>query len=56
MKSNSLIQFYLDMIHTSGLHCRREIKAAEDADVIALLRKAGAIPIALTNVSELCMW
>ncbi|KAF5291581.1 hypothetical protein FQR65_LT01894 [Abscondita terminalis] len=44
------------MIHTSGLYRRQEIIAEEDADVIARLRNAGAIPIALTNVSELCMW
>lgn len=44
------------MIHTSGLYKRKEIKAAEDADAVALLRHAGAIPLALTNVSELCMW
>ncbi len=30
--------------------------AQRDADVVALLRGAGAIPIALTNCSELCMW
>jgi len=24
--------------------------------VIATLRKAGAIPLAVTNISELCMW
>ncbi|KAK5641913.1 hypothetical protein RI129_010460 [Pyrocoelia pectoralis] len=44
------------MIHTSGLYCRQNIIAEEDADVIAKLRNVGAIPIALTNVSELCMW
>lgn len=27
-----------------------------DADAIVALRRAGAIPIAVTNVSELCMW
>lgn len=44
------------MIHTAGLYRRREILAEEDADTILRLRNAGAIPIALTNVSELCMW
>ncbi|KAF2901283.1 hypothetical protein ILUMI_04901 [Ignelater luminosus] len=44
------------MIHTAGLYRRREIVAEEDADAILRLRNAGAIPIALTNVSELCMW
>ncbi|KAK8770491.1 hypothetical protein V5799_013043 [Amblyomma americanum] len=31
-------------------------RAAEDAPSVALLRAAGAIPLALTNVPELCMW
>ncbi|KAJ8942041.1 hypothetical protein NQ318_002795, partial [Aromia moschata] len=45
-----------DMIHSSGLVKRKDNIAAEDAKVVASLRNAGAIPIALTNVSELCMW
>lgn len=44
------------LLHTSGLIARRNIRAIEDSDVIALMRKAGAIPFALTNVSECCMW
>ncbi|KAF5270725.1 hypothetical protein FQA39_LY01463 [Lamprigera yunnana] len=44
------------MIHTSGLYSRQKIIAEEDADVIARLKNVGGIPIALTNVSELCMW
>ncbi|RZC32770.1 fatty-acid amide hydrolase 2 [Asbolus verrucosus] len=44
------------MIHTSGLVKRRNNIAEEDADAIACLKAAGAYPIALTNVSELCMW
>jgi fatty acid amide hydrolase 2 len=44
------------MIHTSGLVKRRNCIAEDDADAIACLRAAGAYPIALTNVSELCMW
>ncbi|KAH6934941.1 hypothetical protein HPB50_002307 [Hyalomma asiaticum] len=31
-------------------------RAADDAPSVALLRAAGAIPLALTNVPELCMW
>lgn len=46
----------LGMIHTAGIHKRRSIIAEEDADAILRLRNVGAIPIALTNVSELCMW
>lgn len=45
-----------DMKHTSGLYARRDYRSKEDADAMALMRGAGAIPFALTNVSELCMW
>ncbi|XP_050040991.1 fatty-acid amide hydrolase 2-A-like [Dermacentor andersoni] len=31
-------------------------RSEEDAPSVALLRAAGAIPLALTNVCELCMW
>lgn len=31
-------------------------RADEDAPCVALLRAAGAIPLVLTNVPELCMW
>lgn len=44
------------LIHTAGLYKRRNIIAEEDAESIGQLRKAGAIPIGLTNISELCMW
>lgn len=42
--------------HTAGLYKRRALRANEDADCVAQLRAAGAIPLAVTNVSELCMW
>lgn len=45
-----------DMIHTGGIYCRKDIRGEEDAESMALMRKAGAIPLALTNVSECCMW
>ena len=41
---------------TSGLVSRRHNLAARDATVAARLRAAGAIPIGVTNVSELMMW
>lgn len=44
------------MLHTSGLWLRRNMVGTVDADAIALMRAAGAIPFALTNVSECCMW
>lgn len=44
------------MLHTGGLWVRRNTRSPEDADAIRLMRDAGAIPFALTNVSEVCMW
>lgn len=44
------------MIQTAGIYRRRNNRATEDSDVVALMRKSGAIPLALTNVSEVCMW
>lgn len=45
-----------DMLHTGGLWLRRHIRSPVDSDAIRLMRNAGAIPFALTNVSEVCMW
>lgn len=45
-----------DMKQTAGLVCRKDYKSPEDAESIRLLRQAGGIPIAKTNVSELAMW
>lgn len=44
------------MPNTSGLVARRGVVAGEDAPAVARLRAAGAIPIGVTNISELCMW
>ncbi|XP_059472148.1 fatty-acid amide hydrolase 2 isoform X2 [Neocloeon triangulifer] len=44
------------MSFTAGLHCRKHIRGSEDAETVARLRKAGAIPLAITNTSEVCMW
>lgn len=41
--------------YTAGLVKRRNIIAHFDADVVALMKKAGGIMLAVTNVSELCM-
>ncbi len=41
---------------TSGLLARQGLTPARDAPVVARLRAAGAIPLGVTNVSELCMW
>lgn len=42
--------------NTSGLVSRKEFIAEQDALVVRNLRRAGAIPLAVTNCSELCMW
>ena len=47
---------YLGMRYTAGLVKRKNIIGQFDADVVALMRKAGGIILAVTNVSELCMW
>ncbi|NXC41708.1 FAAH2 hydrolase, partial [Penelope pileata] len=44
------------MPNTSGLVNRRHIVAASDATVVSRLKQAGAIPLGVTNCSELCMW
>jgi fatty acid amide hydrolase 2 len=44
------------MPQSSGLVARKDLIAAEDATTVARMRGAGAIPLGVTNVSELCMW
>jgi fatty acid amide hydrolase 2 len=44
------------MPNTGGLVARKGRPAKRDATAVARLRAAGAIPIGVTNVSELCMW
>lgn len=44
------------MLNTSGLYYRKDFRATEDAPSIKQMREAGAIPFALTNTSEICMW
>ncbi|KOC67138.1 Fatty-acid amide hydrolase 2 [Habropoda laboriosa] len=45
-----------NMKQTAGLTLRKNTIADRDAEVIRLMRTAGAIPLATTNVSELAMW
>lgn len=40
----------------AGLCSRRGALAERDSDAVAALRSAGAIPLAVTNVSEMGMW
>lgn len=44
------------LLNTSGLYHRKDFRSEEDAPVIKQMREAGAIPFALTNVAEVCMW
>ncbi|XP_015282018.1 PREDICTED: fatty-acid amide hydrolase 2 [Gekko japonicus] len=44
------------MPNTSGLVNRRHIISTTDATVVSRLKQAGAIPLGVTNCSELCMW
>jgi len=44
------------MPQTSGLVARKGLRADSDAEAVRRVRAAGAIPMGVTNVSELCMW
>ncbi|XP_037614440.1 fatty-acid amide hydrolase 2-A-like [Sebastes umbrosus] len=44
------------MPNTTGVVSRRGFPAIVDAPPVALLKRAGAIPMGVTNTSELCMW
>ncbi|MBI5528177.1 MAG: amidase [Deltaproteobacteria bacterium] len=44
------------MPNTGGLVARKDVVSNEDATAVKRLRKAGAIPLGVTNLSELCMW
>ena len=42
--------------NSGGLVARKDLTATEDAVVVRRLRQAGAIPVGVSNCSELCMW
>ena len=42
--------------NSGGLVARKDHRAPEDAVTVKRLRAAGAIPLGVTNLSELCMW
>ncbi|XP_064193916.1 fatty-acid amide hydrolase 2-A-like [Anguilla rostrata] len=44
------------MPNSTGLLSRRGVVSQGDAPPVALLKRAGAIPLGVTNCSELCMW
>lgn len=47
---------FTGMPQTSGLVSRKGVRADRDAPTVSRLRRAGAVPVGVTNVSELCMW
>ncbi|HEX8951616.1 MAG TPA: amidase family protein, partial [Polyangia bacterium] len=44
------------MPNSGGLVSRSGVRATSDATTVSRLRAAGAIPLGVTNTSELCMW
>ena len=44
------------MLHTLGIIARKHVRAHEDAECVRLMREAGAIPLAVTNVPEVNKW
>ncbi|XP_030635839.1 fatty-acid amide hydrolase 2-B [Chanos chanos] len=44
------------MPNSTGLLSRAQFLSSTDAPTVALLKRAGAIPLGVTNTSELCMW
>lgn len=44
------------MLHTLGLMNRRDYRSPEDATVVHLVKKAGGILIAKTNIPEMNLW
>ena len=44
------------MPNSSGMVSRRFLIAEKDATAVSRLRKAGFIPLGVSNLSELCMW
>jgi len=50
------VLFLTGMPNSTGLLSRRDLVSGADAPSVALLKRAGAIPLGVTNCSELCMW
>lgn len=44
------------LLYTFGIRSRRTVRAPSDAECVRLLREAGAIPVAVTNVPEINKW
>ena len=50
------LHFLLGLAQNSGIYEAKGRKALEDGVCTALYRKAGAIPMVVTNVPEFCSW
>lgn len=50
------LNFISGLAQMCGIYAARDRKAPKDAVSTALYRKAGAIPVVVTNVPELCTW
>lgn len=44
------------MPNSTGVISRKDVISSNDAPSVAFLKRAGAIPLGVTNCSELCMW
>ena len=44
------------MLQSAGYFFRKGVRAEEDAPAVSQMRRAGAIPIAITNVPEILLW
>ncbi|KAL4705184.1 hypothetical protein ACJJTC_018430, partial [Scirpophaga incertulas] len=44
------------MLHPLGVVARAHVRARDDAECVRLLRAAGAVPVAVTNVPEINKW
>lgn len=44
------------MPNTCGVESRQGVTPEKDATAVARIRKAGAIPLGVTNLPELCLW
>lgn len=44
------------LLCTAGIVARKNSRMDKDATVIKLMKEAGGILLAITNVSEVCMW
>ncbi|GFY77815.1 fatty-acid amide hydrolase 2 [Trichonephila inaurata madagascariensis] len=51
-----LFTVWAGLLATGGAVFRKGAKAEGDCDVVRLFREAGAIPLVVTNTSEMCLW